>query len=86
MSIPEKYDLKGFKEKTQQLAPEVLEATRQKPIHYNFTFDKKRRDASDLKVKVNCMCILNVKKKDCSKFNPSEVSCKIKHMPPQHIV
>jgi hypothetical protein len=81
VSVPEKYNFKTFKVETKQFASEILPMTRHKPIHYNVTFDKKQLDAAAPKFNVNCTCILNVKKKDCSKFNPTEERCKIRHLP-----
>ncbi len=81
VSVPEKYDLKSFRAETQQFASRFLAMTKQKPIHYNLTFDKKQRKLAALEFNVNCTCILNVNKNDCSKFNPEQENCKIRHLP-----
>lgn len=79
--VPEDFfDIQEFLRKTRLFAAEVKPFTGQKPIHYALRFDTER-DSSELDFNVNCSCILNVKQRDCSNFNPVEDSnCRVKHL------
>jgi hypothetical protein len=79
ISVPEKYDLKKFTKETKKFASNMGAMASQKRIHYALVFDSERQKTSNLDFTVNCSCILNVKKVDCSKFSSGQ-NCKIKHL------
>jgi hypothetical protein len=74
---PQKYDSKKLAEETRAFASAVTALTKQKPIHYAVTISELKKSAIDFKV--NCSCILNLEKTDCSNYNPSK-TCRIKHL------
>jgi hypothetical protein len=75
---PENYDLTEIVRETRDFAASLIEAT-QKPIHYSLNFDS-GQDLSTLEFRVECSCILNVDKDDCSKLTSKQTGrCKIKH-------
>ena len=71
ISVPEEYNMKQFVQQTRNFASEITLVTRKKPIHYSLTFGAGEDASKKLDFKVDCACILDIKKKDCSKFNSS---------------
>lgn len=79
--VPEKCNLEELAKKTREYAADIFALTGQKPIHYALTFDSGQGSSQELNFKVNCTCILNVKMRDCLKFNLAEGNnCRIKHL------
>ena len=79
--VPEKCDLKDFAQQTRHFAAEISRVTMHKPIHYSLGINP-GQDLAELDFNVNCSCILNINKNDCSKFNHAEdKNCRIKHIP-----
>lgn len=78
--VPEKYNLKEFVKQTQNFASGVTAVTREKPIHYALTFENHGGDSEKLNFEIHCSCILNVKTRDCSKFNPAKKECRVEHL------
>jgi hypothetical protein len=77
--VPEKYTIKEFAQQTQDFASEIIAITKEKPMHYSLTFGS-GNDFSKLDFKIHCSCILNIDKKQCSKFNSTmQKDCKIQH-------
>jgi hypothetical protein len=83
VSVPQNLGLKDFAEQTKVFAAELTEFTKSKPIHYSLKFDAPP-DCEELDFSVNCQCILNVNKLDCSKFNSSQ-NCRVKHLHPNSL-
>jgi|GEM_PF-2650365 hypothetical protein len=82
ISVPYKYDPKKLAEQTKAFTSSLAALTRQKPIHYAVTFEERKISSVDFKV--NCSCILNLRKVDCSNYNPSR-ACRIKHLHPSNL-
>jgi hypothetical protein len=77
--VPETYNQKNFVKEMQNFSANLTSSTNQKPIHYFLVFGADN-NSQKLNFKVDCSCILNVKKADCSKFNPKqEKNCRVKH-------
>jgi hypothetical protein len=67
IQVPEKCDLRKLARRTKAFTEGLPAIISQKPIHYALQFAE--GDSSDEpNFTVNCACILNVNKKDCSKF------------------
>ena len=79
--VPEKYSMKQFVQQTRDFASDIAALTEKKPIHYSLTFDSGEDCPEKLNFKVDCACILDIKKKDCSKFNTSQDrDCRVTHL------
>lgn len=76
ITVPEKYDTAKFARETKKYADRLAALTKQKPIHYALNFQEQQYG---LDFNVTCACILNVKKLDCSHFNPAE-NLRIRHL------
>jgi hypothetical protein len=74
---PEDIDQKKLVGETKKFTANIAEATKHKRIHYSVT--TKPQKASNIDFNVNCTCILNVKKHDCSNFNHAH-NLRIKHL------
>ncbi len=80
VSIPKSYDMKNLAQETKAFSSKIVVQTKQKPIHYNLTVDNQKHENS-LGFNLDCICILNIKKDDCSKFNPThQKTLRIKHI------
>ena len=78
--VPEKCKPEDFSEQTREFAAEIIRVTGRKPIHYSLGFDSEQ-DLTELDFTVDCSCILNINKNDCSKFNRAEgQNCRVKHL------
>ena len=77
--VPEKYSLKKFAKQTRDFADQIAEVTKPKPIHYSLRFDS-GQDSAKLDFNVNCQCILNVAKRDCSNYSTAGRNCRVKHL------
>ncbi len=77
--VPETYDVQEFVTETQNFASDIIATVGQKPIHYSLRFDSEHY-SDGLDFTVACSCILNIKRKECSKFNQKEEYCKVKHL------
>jgi hypothetical protein len=76
---PENCDVTEIVQKTRDFATTLIEVTKRKPIHYSVSFDSVQ-DLSTLDFRVECSCILNVAKDDCSKLSDKRIGkCKVKH-------
>jgi len=71
--------MQEFVQETRDFASEIKAVTRQKPIHYTLTFDS-GKSLANLDFNLDCSCILNVKRKDCSNFVMETKNCRVKHM------
>ncbi len=78
--VPDKYNQARFVEETRDFASDIIAQAGQKPIHYALKLDS-GKSGSELDFRVNCQCILNVKKKDCSFHATQSKHWKIKHLP-----
>jgi hypothetical protein len=78
--VPEEYDIKDFAEETRNFNSEINAITKKKPMHYSLMFGSESNH-STLEFKVHCSCILNINKKECSRFNAdADRDCKVKHL------
>ena len=78
--VPEKCKIEDFSKQTRDFTAEIGRVTGHKPIHYSLGFDSEQ-DLADLDFNVECSCILNINKNDCSKFNVAEgQNCRVKHL------
>ncbi len=83
VDVPEEYDLKKLAEQKREFTADLSAATKQKPIHYSVHFDPQETTQKP-NFNVNCSCILNVHKSDCSKFNLAVGrTLRIKHFEPK---
>jgi hypothetical protein len=80
ISVPQKCDEGRLARETKAFASKIAVMTRQKPVHYTVTYSERQKFAA-LDFAVNCSCILNVDKRDCSNYNPSK-TCRIMHIRP----
>ncbi len=80
ISVPHKYNAGKLTKETKAFASKIAATTRQKPIHYTVTYAERQKFAA-LDFTVNCSCILNVDKRDCSNYNPSK-TCRVMHIHP----
>jgi hypothetical protein len=81
--VPEKYNLKRFANQTRDFTADVVAVTGAKPIHYSLKVDSGQNTA-ELNFNIDCLCILNIDKRDCSKFNAATGrNCRVKHL--EHI-
>ncbi len=77
--VPEKCDINEFARETRNFSSEIVAMTKEKPMHYSLTFGS-ATSCSKLDFKVHCSCILNIDKKECSKFSDkTDRDYKIKH-------
>lgn len=80
---PEKRDADEFVEQTRQFLTQITALTFEKQIHYSLVIDAERGEK--LGFNVQCNCILNIKKKDCSRFNlTNNRDCRVTHL--QHVI
>ena len=78
--VPEKCDINEFAEETRNFSLDIIAMTKEKPMHYSLTFAS-GNEVSKLDFKVHCTCILNIDKKECSKFSDgADKEYKIKHL------
>jgi hypothetical protein len=83
ISVAQKCKLEDFSEQTRDFAAEIIRVTGHKTIHYSLGLDS-GQDLAELDLNVDCSCILNINKNDCSKFNVAEdQNCRVKHL--QHL-
>lgn len=75
--VPEKYSLKQFAQQTRDFTADVVAVTGSKPIHYSL---KVNTEQSKLDFNINCSCILNIGRRDCSKYNAATGNCRVKHL------
>lgn len=76
IKVPENYDTERFARETKRYAEKLSAIINNKQVHYALTFEAQQHY---LDVNLSCTCILNVKKQDCSNFNPTEHP-KVKHL------
>jgi len=80
ISVPEKYNMKQFVQQTRDFASDITSVTGNKPLHYSLAFGSDEEYPEKLDFKVDCTCILDIKKKDCSKFNSKQAKeCRVTH-------
>lgn len=73
--VPEKYDINDFAKETRNFSSNTVAITKEKPMHFSLTF------GSGNEFRVHCSCILNVNRKECSRFaEASAKECKIQHL------
>jgi hypothetical protein len=80
VSVPQRYDADRLAKETKMFVSKIAATTRQKTIHYTVTFAERQKFAA-LNFTINCSCILNVDKRDCSNYNPSK-TCRVMHIHP----
>ncbi len=81
IAVPEKCDLLKLTRRTEAFTADLPAAIKQKPIHYSLNFDEENSLDDEPSFTVNCICILNVNKKDCSKFEEAAGrNPRIKHL------
>jgi hypothetical protein len=76
IKVPEKYDTDRFARETKRYAEKLFEAINHKSINYALTFEAQQHY---LDFNLMCTCILNVKKQDCSNYNPTQHP-RVKHL------
>jgi hypothetical protein len=74
---PQDVDQKKLAGETKKFAAHIAEVSKHKRIHYSLA--TKPQKASKIDFNVNCTCILNVKRDDCSNFNHAQ-NLRIKHL------
>jgi hypothetical protein len=79
--VPEKYDADRFLRETKKYTEKLAEIIKQKQIHYALTFEAQQRY---LDFDLGCTCILNIKKQDCSNYNPT-AHPRVKHLNREHL-
>ena len=78
--VPEKCDINEFAEETRNFSSDIIQITKEKPMHYSLTFGS-ASEYSKIDFRVHCDCILNVDKKHCSRFADNLAKdCRIKHL------
>jgi len=77
ISAPQDIDQKKLVGETKKFTKQIAGVTEHKRIHYSVT--TKPQKTSNIDFNVNCTCILNVKKHDCSNFNHAQ-NLRIKHL------
>lgn len=78
IQVPERYNLKKLALQTKEFTADLSATIKQKPIHYSLSFNTEVFGQPNFTV--NCSCILNVDKNDCSKFNEAfGKNLRIKH-------
>jgi restriction endonuclease len=81
---PEECDAEDFVKQTKQFLTQITALTCEKQIHYSLIINSSQK-AEELSFNVQCNCILNIKKKDCSRFNlTNNHDCRVTHL--QHII